>query len=164
MAKSKHISAAEFVDAFMWRIALAVGLVSLAYASSALTFVVADSVSYYLDKVNLVLGLAAVALILPQFLKMARHKARNLSSTMEPEGFVVDAYKRAAEKAFSFTFIFLIFLDIMIENVWANLPAEFLINVIVSFSLATFSLSFFFFSRSHSDEDAEDDFESEPNS
>ena len=108
------------------------------------------------------LGVLAIIVVLPQFVKLIRLMARMRSGQCEPEGFVVDVYKRAAERAFAFTFIFLLFMDFMIGRFWTELPADFVIEVVIAVSLALFSLSFFLFNRD--DGEDEDDFETDSSS
>lgn len=162
MSNGDQQSVAEFVDIFMQRIALGVFLVSLAYGASALIFVSDGEIASYLGKAKLGLGILAVILVLPQFIKMVRFKMKRPSDGCEPEGFVVDVYKRAAEKGFAFTFIFLLIMDVVTDKVVTDLPPKFFIEVVIAASLAIFSLSFFFLNRETDDREDDDDFDHEP--
>lgn len=159
---TKELSTAQFVDRFMHRIAIGVFLVALAYATSAVMFLVSPEIAFYLDKLKLGLGLMAVVIVFPQFVKMVRRKVRGGADADEPESFVVEAYKRAAEKSFALTFVSLIIMDVLSTGVLAGLPVEFSIEVILFVSLIIFSLSFFAFNRTGDDDDAEDLFDERP--
>lgn len=67
-------------------------------------------------------------------------------------------FNKATGKAFQFTFIFLVFLDMVNGESFAHLPSEFFIKLIITVTLAIFSLSFFFLSRAASVEEPEEDF------
>ena len=94
--------------------------------------------------------------MLPQFFQLIRRRKGLGIGSHEPESFVIDVYKRAAERAFSFTFIFLLFMDVMTGGMFSVLPAEITIKIVIAVSLAIFALSFFIFNRTSDGED--DDF------
>ena len=79
-------------------------------------------------------------------------------TTAEPEGFVIEMFDKATGKSFQFTFLFLIALEFVSGNYLTDLPTEFFIKLIISVTLAIFSLSFFFLNRAGGDLEAEDEF------
>ena len=159
MSDRKPLSSAQFVDRFMTRTATGVLLVSLAYAATTVEYFAPETLAFYLDKLALILGLLAVVIVFPQFVQLIRRRTKLGIGKNEPEGFVIEVYKRAAERAFSLTFIFLLFMDVMTDRGLAGLPAEVVVETIIAFSLAIFSLSFFIFNRAFDGED--DDFDEE---
>ena len=161
MSTHEEHKQAEFLDRFMRRTAIGVFLVSLAFASSALSFVVGKPLAFSLDKLELGLGLLAVIIVFPPFVKMIRRKFRDRSAVHDSDGFVADAYKRAAEKGFSLTFVFLLFMVFVSGRYFPDLPAVFFINVILAFSLGIFSITFFRRLHSNGDDASDDEFEAD---
>jgi len=151
--KPQHPSPAQFIEKFMNRVAVGVFLISLAYASSAMMFVVSEAMALYLDRLSFGFGLLAVAVVFPSVVKMIIAKRRAGAGSHQPDGFVVDAYKRAAERGFALTFVFLLLMDFLTGRFFVDLPAEFAIQIILAISLAIFSLSFFIFTREEGDEE-----------
>lgn len=146
------LSPAQFVDKFITRTAIGVFLVSLAYAVSVFEQLLAGEGVEILDKVGKALGIAAIVIVLPGFISLIRRrKSLNIGSD-EPEGFVTDVYKRAAERAFALTFIFLLFMDVMTGRALSNLSAEVAVKMVIAVSLAIFSVSFYLFNRVSDDD------------
>lgn len=147
------LSTAQFVDRFMTRTALGIFLVALAYGASVLERTLPSNAADLFDKIGLALGIAAVVIVLPQFVQLIRRRKALGIGRNEPEGFVTDVYKRAAERAFALTFIFLLAMDVMTRGVLANLSADVAIKAVIAVSLSIFSLSFFLFNRVDEDDD-----------
>lgn len=159
MSAKKTPSPAEIFEKAMQRIALGVLLVSLANLMKILKYVLSPDFAAALDMAELGLGALAVIVVLPHVIKLVALKMRLPSCEHEPEGFLVDVYKRAAEKGFAFTFIFLLFMNFMTSRSWAEFPAELVIEIIIAVSLAIFGVSFFVISRSYDDDENDEDFE-----
>lgn len=158
MNKQKTVSVPEQIDRMMQRIALGVFLVAIAYAISASKFFVNEKTANILDISSQVLGVIIIVLVLPAFLKFVIMKRKNREACSEPEGFVIEMFDKATGKSFQFTFLFLIALEFVSGNYLTNLPTEFFIKLIISVTLAIFSLSFFFLNRAGGDLEAEDEF------
>ncbi len=158
MTKQKPISFVEQIDKMHQRIAMGVFLVAIAYAISVIRFLVSEEISGILDIFSKVLGIAIIILVLPAFLKFVNMRRKNKGACKEPEGFVIEMFNKATGKAFQFTFLFLVVLEIIGKNFLAHLPGEFLIKLIISVTLAIFSLSFFFLNRAGDAEETEDNF------
>ena len=144
MNKQKLVSFPEQIDRMMQRIALGVFLIAIAYAISASKFFVNEKTADILDISSQVLGVIIIVLVLPAFLKLVNMKRKNREACSEPEGFVTEVFDKATGKSFQFTFLFLIALEFVSGNYLTNLPTEFFIKLIISVTLAIFSLSFFF--------------------
>lgn len=147
MTKQKPISIVEQIDKMHQRIALGVFLVAIAYAISVIRFFVSEEISGILDTFSKVLGITIIILVLPAFLKFVNMRRKKRGACKEPEGFVIEMFNKATGKAFQFTFLFLIALEFIDKNYLAHLPGEFLIKLIISVTLAIFSLTFFFLNR-----------------
>ena len=155
MAINNQLSVVEQIDKMHQRIALGVFLVSVAYALSVIRFLVNEKTSGMLDTASQVVGVFVIILVLPAFVKFLRIRRDNRAACAEPEGFVIEMFNRATGRAFQFTFLFLIVLEIVSKNLLSHLPGEFFIKLIISVTLAIFSLTFFFLNRV---DDNEDDF------
>ncbi len=159
MFSGNNLSPAQFVDRFMTRTALGIFLVSLAYGASVFERLLEGETVAILDKLGLALGIGAIVIVLPQFISLIKRRKSLELGSGEPEGFVTDVYKRAAERAFALTFVFLLFMDIMTGRTLSGLSAEVAIKIVIAVSLAIFSISFYLFNRVD-DEDL-DEFEDE---
>lgn len=160
MSKENSETTAQFVDKFLHRTAIGVFLMTLAYAVSSAMYLVSAEVAVTLDVVELLLALAAVVVVLPVFIKFVRLRSKQQCNQSESDGYMAHVLNKACVKAFSFTFVFLILLEPTTEKYLTELPADFFINLILSFSLGVFSLTFFSLIRSDGDE-IEDDFDTE---
>ena len=158
MSKQQKVSVAEQIDRMHQRIAMGVVLVAIAYAISAIRFFVNEEVIGVLDIFSKILGITILILVLPAFLKFVNMRRKNRGACKEPEGFVIEMFNQATGKAFQFTFLFLVALEIISKNYLAHLPGEFFIKLIISVTLAIFSLSFFFLNRAGGDEETEENF------
>ncbi|RKZ13313.1 hypothetical protein DRQ32_01840 [bacterium] len=160
MADKQPLSSAQFMDRLMRRIAVAVFLISVCLAATVVMEYVSDPLADSIHTGTLVLAMVAVILVLPMFLRTILFKIRNRSSKFQPDSFVADAYRQAAERSFGLTFIFLALLDLWANNEPAPFSASIAINATLSLSLAFFSLSFFYLIRPVAGEE-DDDFDTE---
>lgn len=157
MSNQDDHSRAEFIDRFMHRTAIGVLLIALAYASSAMAPFLSEAAGSYLDNLELGLRVLAVIIILPQFIKMIRLRARQ-PENCETDGFVVDVYKRAASMAFALTFVTLVVMQALAGRELADLSAAFYINSTLAISLGVFSITFLRLAHAGDGED-DDDFD-----
>ena len=139
-------------------IALAVFLMAVAYAISVLEFFVSEDVKAVLNISSQVLGIIILLIVIPAFVKFMRMKRKNRESCKEPEGFVIEVFDKATGKAFQFTFIFLIILEFFSGSYLLHLPGEFFVKLIITVTLAVFSLTFFFLNRDWGQAEVEDEF------
>ncbi len=158
MTNQQKTSVAEQIDQMMQRVALGVFLVAVAYAISTLEYFVSAQTKDILDIVSRVLGIFILILVFPKFLKFVILRRNNREACREPEGFVVEMFNQATGKAFQFTFIFLITLEFVSKGFLADLPGVFFVKATISFSLAFFSLTFFYLNRGRNDSEPDDNF------
>ena len=156
MTDKKPPSTAQFMDRFLTRCAYGVALISISFGVSAAMSFVSEDTANILDWVTKATGLLAVLLVIGPFLRTMRFKIKNPRASVEPDGFISQAYRAAAEKAFAFTFIFLLGLQIAMDKGVA-LPAEATVEIIIAVTLGIFAITFFWVARDTSDED--DDFD-----
>jgi len=157
MTSKEKASVAEQIDQMMQRVALSVFLVAIAYGLSTAVFLVDESTKNILDKTSQALGIVILIILLPRFLKFVALRRRSREACREPEGFVVEMFNQATGKAFQFTFLFLIALEFLSDTLLVSMPGEFFVKLIITFTLAFFSLTFFFLNRAQAG--AEDDFD-----
>lgn len=150
-------SPARVAETMMQRSAIAMGMVTMAYALSVTMQLVDGPVVRYLDWIQMALGLGVLVVVLPTFIKYSRLKTRLKDTCREADSFMANAFNQAARKAFSLTFVFMVVLQMLTRRHFTDLPTDFFINVILTFSLGVFSLTFFFLVRDNHDEN--DDFE-----
>ena len=158
MNNKTSASVAEQLDKIMQKTALGVLLVACAYTLSVLKMFFDVPVVTILDYTKTALGILAIVVVLPGVLKGVQLRRKYGEACKEPEGFIMEMFNKAAGKSFQFTFIFLIFLEMISRNLLAHLPPAFFLKLIIAVTLAIFSLTFFFLSRSDSDEDIEGGF------
>ena len=96
-------SGAQFAEKFLTRTAVGVFLMAIAYSASAALYLVDGELAIWLDRLELLLALAAVAIVLPMFVQFVRLQAARRGDC-EPEGFVTEVFRKACVKAFSLTF------------------------------------------------------------
>jgi hypothetical protein len=163
MKQQKTESTAQLTDRFLQRTAIGVLVMSIAYATSAAAYLVGEELAETLDKLEMVPALLAVAIILPIFVKFVRLRANRDCATGDAGSYLAEVYKKAGLKAFSFGFVFLVILEPLTKNAFSHLPGNFFVNVILSFLLAVFGLTFLLLSRDDDDEfDDEDETEQQP--
>jgi hypothetical protein len=158
MTKQKPTSFVEQIDKMHQRIAIGVFLMAIAYAISVIRFLVSEEMNGILDTTSRVLGITIFILVLPAFLKFVNMRRKNRRACKEPEGFVIEMFNKATGKAFQFTFLFLVALEFMSSSYLTQLPGEFFIKLIISVTLAIFSLTFFLLNRAGDVGETEDDF------
>ena len=158
MNNKTSTSVAEQLDKIMQKTALGVLFVACAYTMSILKIFFDEPISTILDFTKLALGILTVVMILPGFVKGIQLRKKYGAACKEPEGFIVEMFNKATGKSFQFTFIFLIFLEMISRSHFAYLPTEFFLKLTIAVTLAIFSLTFFYLSRSDSYDDTADEF------
>ena len=157
----KEETLAQFVDRFMQRTALAVLVISLAYASSAVSHFVSEQTADYLMWAKLVFSFGGGAIVLPVVFKFVRLRMnRDKSCSGSPTGYMASMFNKAAERAFATGFVFMIMLEPLSEYVVADWPPAFFIQSTLSVMIAALGINFFLLSRDEGDE-LDDDFEDE---
>ena len=160
MSQQHEEPIAQFVDRFLQRTAIGVLLVGFAFAVSAAMYLVTDEFAAYLDKLTLLLGLAAVITVLPVVVRMMRLRANKQCNWSGADSYVSGVFNKACVSAFEVTFIFLIILEPVTKKFLTDQPTDFFINVILSVSAAVLGVAFFYRTRKDADE-LVDDFEDE---
>jgi len=160
---NKDETTAQFVDRFLKRIALAVFIMAVSYASGALGHVVGHEARDFLLMVKDPLGLLAAIIVLPMFIKMMIKIIRSGGKHSTPSGYVAEMYGKSAGNGFAAGFIFLVFLEPLSGGALAHLPSEFFVQSAIAILLGGLSVSFFILNRDDADE-MDDDFDDDPSS
>lgn len=160
MSQQDEEPIAQFVDRFLQRTATGVLLVGFAFAVSAAMYLVTDEVAAHLDKLTLLLGLAAVIAVLPVFIKMMRLRANKECNWSGSDSYLSGVFNKACVLAFEVTFVFLIILQPVTKKFLTDQPTDFFINVILSVSAVVLGVAFFYRIRKDADEPV-DDFQDE---
>ena len=155
MSQKTEESVAQFVDRFLQRCAGGVLLIGLAYALSAVMYLVSNETADTLNNATVVLGILAVALILPMFVRMVRLRSSGQCDWSESDSYMSSVFNKACVSAFEVTFILLIILEPLSKRVLTDQPADFFINVVVAVAATVLGLAFFY--RMQRDDDAIDD-------
>ncbi len=157
----KEISTPQLYDRFMQRVAVAFFVLSLNYVADIVRVYSSEEVDQILGYASKASAIAVLLLILPSFIPLMRRRYNNKSACREPEGFIVEGFKKATLKAFSFTFLVLVYGQMFAEELLLEITGEVAIHFVLAMLLGTASVSFFFAIRDDSDEE-DDDFGVEP--
>lgn len=159
MFGNKHETMAQFVDRFLQVITLGVFVLAFSYLVGVSQHFVSEEMRHTLNFVKTGLAFLGSAIVLPSFIKFVRMKINCGSGFAAEGGYVVEVYRKACEYAFSFTFVLLIFLEPIALGFLTEVPAALYIQVALSVSLLSLSVSFFLMSRGG--DELEDEFEEE---
>lgn len=154
----KKETLAQFYERLQQRVALCVMMMSVAYGFGTAQFFV-PAVADQLGTLQTIAAVAAALLVLPLTIQATLKRTRNRKACREPEGFVAEAARKAGFGAWTATFIVLVFLSAVTRRTFADVPAETIIQMVLSVSLAAFAIAFFWLSRDVADD--EDDFADE---
>ena len=147
---------AEKVETFQKTVAYGLLVLSLGYGLEAAQFLTDGSAYAFLDEVSSWLAILVIIIVLPAVLRLAYYKYKFRGVKMETEGYVPEAFQRAAVFTFSLTFVFVMLLDGVLplnSGVIPEHPPKFYIKGILSFTLGLQSILFLVFNREPSDSD-----------
>jgi hypothetical protein len=146
MMSSKPLTdKAEAVDDFIGRVAIIMIVMSVNFTLTAWQYVASEAAGEIIDKIQMVSLLLAGAWIMPSFLRLKMSGANEMFTS---DSYIASVFKKAAVKAFSLTYLFLVVAEIAARADWLNVPSEFYLSGALAFTTATFSVAFFFFSHS----------------
>ena len=145
--KTEQLNPAQLADKLLNRTALGVAIVCSAYVLSVIEYFLnglALTLAGYLQ-----LGLTALVLIVlfPTFYNFIKMRTSNKQACSEVEGFLSNAFNRAAATSFRWTFIFLLVVEMTIKRSSLDFPTPFYIEVILAFTLGIFALTFYLLIR-----------------
>ncbi len=145
----------QLYDRFMQKTAIAFFILALNYVIDIVQYYAAEDVSKILGYLGLGGAAVIVILLFPDMVRLMRLRRQNTVSCREPEGFVVENFKKAAAKGFMITFLFLTFLKIVTKNLLADLPAAVVVNITLALLLGTVSIAFYIFNRDDGEDEGE---------
>ncbi len=156
MSKKKPEPIAEVLDKFMHAVAIALLLFSLKFATSAAMHFADGSLLNILDWTEIVLTGLAVIILIPAGFRFKLLKYKPEHRFFEPNGYVIDIFRRSFEKGFSITFLMLVILDVATKRHFTEIPTAFFIEIILVVMLGSFGIAFFLLSH-RADTDLFDD-------
>jgi hypothetical protein len=125
----------------------------LKYAVSA-GILLANPTTRILDTLELIFAFVPVLIILPilawKFTKLPKNQRQHY---FEPESFVADTLKESMKKSWGVLFILLIFMELFADNLFANMPPKFFIQIAISVMLVVVSLTFFYLNWGDNNDD-----------
>ncbi len=156
MALFKNKSIAEQTENFTQILGYAIFGASIFHGLEAAEYLVNDQLAKTLSNASLALGIVIMAIVLPLGFRVSSLRKQDPSGYAEPEGFVIEMFKKAAFTAFALTFLFTAFLKILPRKFYPDLPPGFWLELTMIFSTLVFGLAFFFLSRAGGEETTED--------
>lgn len=140
--------AADVGDRHRHLLAYALLSVGVGYAASAAGHLLGGTVRSTLEWINLGGLVVAAALMVPIF----TWKLRNRSGTLRhlyfsPDGFVAETVRKAQKASWEATFVLVILLAPLGDNVFGDLPPDFYLAVIVTVMTGVFSIAFLALNR-----------------
>ncbi len=144
MSKQKK-SSADHVDTHRRLLFLAMLILSLIFAIKSSTYLFDGEIRSLLKIVAIVLAVTAITLlIITVYWKLryipGKERYQLLTST---DSFVMAAMNRAYRSSWALTFISIMLILMTTQRDTSEFPAEFYLNLIAFFMLASFSISFF---------------------
>lgn len=138
-------SSAEAKDRLATATALATAMAAITYSLNVVTLYVTESTAGILDKVQLAGGFLIVAIFLPLFLFLKSRIRQDQASSSE--GFIGAVFRKSGFAAFGITLMGMVILSMLNETLLSQITAETAVDIIITFALAIFSVSFFIISR-----------------
>ena len=136
----QHINKLENI--IRW-IVIATFLVSMKYLADALQYLTEGQTSTLFYVIESVIALLAFAFAAPAFIRLIYLRYKGGFNDYEPEGFITDILRKTCVKAFSLTFLFIVAIHNVEKVGTYDLSIRFTLDLVLAFSLAAFSLTFF---------------------
>lgn len=139
-------NAAEATDSLASVTAAAVGLAALVYSVNVAETFVPEAASELLGYAQIAGGLLILVVFGPLLILL---KARGGRPAGRPSsgGYLSALFRQAALTGFSLTVLFMIVLSVFDRTVLARFSAETAIDIVITFALAAFAISFFVLNR-----------------
>lgn len=134
---------AQLYDRFLGRSAVGMFLLALLFALTAYEQSVVVDLPAAAKYAGKGLAILIVVLVGPVTFQVYRRKRSFVSNCDEPEGFLTNAFQKAAMRAFTGGFVILIVLNVMLDKEVVSWPAAVIVPAFLSFQLGIASLSFF---------------------
>lgn len=139
-------NAAEASDTLATLTAAATGMAALVYSVNVIEVFVSDGTAELLGHVQLAGGILLVAVFAPILILLKRRRGR-AAGRRDDESYFGALGRHATSTAFAGTLAFMILLGLLERRVLAHLTAETAVDLLISFALAMFALSFFLIDR-----------------
>lgn len=139
-------NAAEASDLLATLTAAAAGLAALVQSVNVIEVFVSESTAGLLGYIQVV-GIILILVVFAPMLILLKKRGGKAARHGAAGSYFGALLRQAASTAFSVTFAFLIVLSLFERRVLAHLSAETAVDLLISFALATFALSFFLTDR-----------------
>lgn len=139
-------NAAEASDILATLTAAASGLAALVYSVNVIEVFVSDGTAELLGHIQLAGGILLVAVFAPTLILLKRRRGR-VAGRGDDESYFGALGRQATSTAFAITLAFMVLLSLLERRVLEHLSAETAVDLIISFALAMFALSFFLIDR-----------------
>lgn len=157
MSILKPRNGAEASDALATLTAAATGLAALVQLVNVIEVFVSEGTAELLGHFQLAGVILIIAVFAPLWILLKKSAGR-ASRRGASGGYLSAVVRQASGTAFSVTLAFMILLSLLDRTVLAHLSAETAVDLLISFALAMFALSFLFTDRfSHLDAGAGED-------
>lgn len=150
-------SAADLADRSLQLVALSMFVIAMLFVLSIAEFFADDAVAGYIDIAMKVLAVGIILLMVLvvawKFRGMNRAQRRRY---LAEDGFLQISFQRAMAKSWMISFVLLIVLQTLDRLVLERLPVlpvELVIEAVLALMLSIFSIAFFIFTRTGSDDD-----------
>lgn len=148
-------SPAEIVEKLFLRTGVGTALLAISFTIAAVRPFVAERLDLWLDRSQMGLSIAVLVIVGPAFARFFILRMRNRDACQDAEGFITDAYLRAAGMSFSLGFVFLLGAGVAADKWLSTLPAAFFIDVAMAFMLGVFSIAFILNNLPHQADDTD---------
>ncbi len=145
MSILNHRNAAEASDTMATLTAAATGLAALVSSVNVVEVFVSAATAELLGYLQMAGGILIIAVFGPMWFLLKKRAGR--AAGRGASGYLTAVVRRASGTAFSVTLAFMILLSLLERRVLVHLSAENAVDLLVSFALATFALSFFLIDR-----------------
>lgn len=152
MFNKKPVSVAQFMDQFILCTMFCVSLMAMSYAFAAGVHIVDVTLQSYMEWGRVGFGITAAVVMFPMFVKLISLKEKCPDEFAGEFGYMQTIATKAGERAFSFTFVFMILLEPLALNMFHHMPPAFFLEASIAFSLAVLVISFYFYNRGGDDD------------
>ncbi|MEQ8558197.1 MAG: hypothetical protein RIB03_07750 [Henriciella sp.] len=139
-------SPAEASDRLVNLAAAGAGIAAIIYSANVVEGFVSEAVADFVGYGQIAMGLIILLAYLPALLYLKSRGGRGTGKHYTA-GFFNTIMRKAIVNAFNLTIGFLIILSILSRTVLSHFTAESMVDLMIAFALATFSISFFVISR-----------------
>jgi hypothetical protein len=148
---------AEEIEKIVKNFASLLLVLAFLFLSNAIEGIYGEAVDPYMDYVQKPLAILTLILAIPTVARSIKIKRQRTFDIFEEGGYMGAMFQKAAARAFIVTYAITVLLAALNNKVLSHLTAEDLAYIVLTYSLAAFSIVFFILTRTNSDDAAEDE-------